>query len=141
MNMGTKEKDNVIIQQIKNYLDLHVINIANYSEWTDVIDEICSCDYIISESLHGLITAETYGVPNVWVEFIDHPDYWNFKFLDFYESINKDEKIIQLQKGIDLEYIEAKINNWKKGNIDYKNLLELYPFDIKKSNEVFVNSI
>ena len=83
---------------------------------------------MISESLHGLIVAETYGIPNVWVEFIQHPDYWDFKFDDFYGSIGKDERIIKIKRVDDVEKACKKIETWKRGNIDYEKLKSLFPF-------------
>ena len=46
----------------------HVISMINYDKWTDVIDDICSCEYILSNSLHGLIVADAYGVKNLFCE-------------------------------------------------------------------------
>ena len=58
---------------------------AKYEEWTDIIDSIAGSEFVVSESLHGLIVAEAYGVPSVWVELTEHPDWWSFKYNDFYE--------------------------------------------------------
>ncbi len=135
LNIGTEDKDKTLINQIVKKYDLNIISMINYSNWTDVIDQICACDYIISESLHGLIVSETYGIPNVWVEFISHPDYWNFKFEDFFESIGKKEKIIKIQNE-NLKEIEQKIGNWKKGEINYSQMLDLFPFKIKKDFDI-----
>ena len=35
-------------------------------EWRQVIDEITSCQAIVSQSLHGLICADAYNIPNIW---------------------------------------------------------------------------
>ncbi|MFQ8823549.1 MAG: polysaccharide pyruvyl transferase family protein [[Ruminococcus] lactaris] len=43
---------------------------SKYENWTDIIDLICSCKMVLSESLHGLIVAESYSIPSVWVEII-----------------------------------------------------------------------
>lgn len=111
--------------------DIKIIDVVNYNNWIDVIDEILECKSIISESLHGLIVAESYGIPNVWVEFIEHPDYWDFKYYDYYYSINKkDEKILHFKSIDDLNFINKKIIEWKRGEIDYDNLLSFYPFEV-----------
>lgn len=131
VNMGTDINRLAHIKELFSKYNLEIISMTNYNNWTDVIDEICSCQYIISESLHGLIVAETYGIPNVWVEFVNHPDYWDFKFQDFYESIGKKEEIIKIKSSDDLEKSIKAIDNWQKGNIDYEKLKSFYPFDIK----------
>lgn len=131
LNMGTELKQLDLLNTFIKKYNLKVISMTHYKKWTDVIDDICSCKYIISESLHGLIVAETYGIPNVWVEFKDHSDYWNFKFYDFFESIGKNEKILKINTENDITDALKKINTWKKGNIDYNDLIKKYPFDIK----------
>ena len=62
--------------------------------WQDVPDQIAGASLVLSESLHGLIVAEAYRVPCVWVEFIPHGHFdstrdWSFKFRDFFASIGK----------------------------------------------------
>jgi pyruvyltransferase len=53
-----------------------------------VIDEICSCESIISSSLHGLVVAQAYNIPNRWVEFTtNHIIGDRTKYLDFLMSI------------------------------------------------------
>ena len=34
----------------------------------DVVREIASCSHVISQSLHGLVTADAYGIPNTWLD-------------------------------------------------------------------------
>lgn len=129
-NMGTTES-NKKIEDLCKALNLKIISMTNYDKWTDVIDEIISSEFIISESLHGLIVAETYGIPNVWVEFVEHPSYWNFKFEDYFASIGKEEAIIRIQERIEIDSIKYKVDNWEKGHIDYKSLISIFPFNIK----------
>jgi len=66
----------------------HLISMSEYGKWTDVIDEICSCEMVASSSLHGLIVAEAYGIPNVWTES-NMLLGGHFKFHDFFMSIGK----------------------------------------------------
>ncbi len=35
--------------------------------WATVINKLASCKCIVSSSLHGLICADAYGVPNIWL--------------------------------------------------------------------------
>ena len=109
---------------------------TSYGKWTDIIDEITGSSFIISESLHGLIVAEAYNIPCVWVEFIDHlalqvNEDWNFKFLDFYESIGKHNmKSIKLYEDFNFDELMKKKDEWKPGTIDYEQLLNDFPFKI-----------
>lgn len=62
------------------------------ADWCRVIDRIASCDTIVSSSLHGIIAAEAYGVPAVWVQPSDRIGGGVFKFLDYYEGTNRDAR-------------------------------------------------
>lgn len=63
---------------------------------TQFIDEICSCRYIASSSLHGLIMADAYGIPTVWIKMLSgmHPD--DFKFYDYYGSVRCEREPVNL---------------------------------------------
>lgn len=52
-----------------------------------IIDQILSCEKIISSSLHGLILADLYEVPNAWL-FFKNFEKSTFKFFDYYYSLN-----------------------------------------------------
>lgn len=56
-----------------------------YSPVKQVLEEISSCDFVLSSSLHGLIVADAYGVPNQWLTLERNSD-WEFKFEDYYSS-------------------------------------------------------
>ena len=49
-----------------------------------VIDDILSCNKILSTGLHGLILSDTYGVPNQWLELGTDVGGGSFKFRDYY---------------------------------------------------------
>jgi len=133
-------KATVLDEKIKERLeerDCEILNLENYDKWTDIIDTIAAAECVISESLHGLIVAETYDVPNVWVDFIPHWENWEFKYLIYFESIKKnDEKSLKLYEEFEWEAVDNKVKNWKKGNIDYKNMLDVIPFEYKKGYRV-----
>lgn len=64
-----------------------VINL-NTSDIEHIIDLLCSYDYILSTSLHGLIISHAYGIPAIWIEdvvLVD--DYFHFKFRDYFSSV------------------------------------------------------
>lgn len=82
----------------KNDMD-GVLKIAinrKYDKITDFVDEVCSCDVILSSSLHGLIIANAYDIPAV--RFVVnghslHPNKYgeerqNFKYEDYLSGLN-----------------------------------------------------
>lgn len=129
------DKETDIIKSIKlGSQNINVIDVQRYVKWNDFVDEICSCEAILSSSLHGLICAEAYGVPHVWIALSDYPEGWEFKFNDFYSSIGKESvNPIRLRQEKDLygEDIKEALSAWKKGNIDLDLLLSVCPFYCK----------
>lgn len=76
-----------------------------------VVRRIKECEYIISSSLHGLIIADAFNIPNRrWVDRKTMPDvdFYDRKFIDYYSSLGIEESPIEL-----------------KGNEDLKKLIEL----------------
>jgi Polysaccharide pyruvyl transferase len=51
---------------------------------TTFFPTMASCDAIVSTSLHGLIFAESLGLPNLWMELSDRVVGRGFKFRDWY---------------------------------------------------------
>lgn len=119
---------------IRERHDVRVINLRSYDKWTDVIDDIASCDAILSSSLHGLIVAEAYGIPNVWIEFGKPLIGGHFKFHDFFLSIGRDRECpMKVANGeLFTEDIDQELSCWEKGKIDLRPLLKACPFPIKK---------
>lgn len=69
--------------------EILIIDLAHYKKWTDVIDQICSCERILSSSLHGLIVSDAYQVPSCWIELTGKISGGYFKYLDYAASVNR----------------------------------------------------
>ena len=85
-----------IVQKLKSDSSVHYIDIllsrstliqSIYKEWKYFIDELCSCEVILSSSLHGLILGDAYKKPTLWMKFGDDVLGDDFKFYDYYASI------------------------------------------------------
>lgn len=61
-----------LVQQVFSHEDILVIDL-NTDNIEAVVDQICSCNYIASTSLHGLIVSHAYGISAVWFEVKMHP--------------------------------------------------------------------
>jgi len=55
----------------------------NGRDWQAVVGDICHCEYLTSSSLHGIILAEAFGIPAVWIPSGEN----KFKYLDYYEGL------------------------------------------------------
>jgi len=52
----------------------------------DVCAAIAMCDHVFASSLHGLIVADAYGVPNTWVAPVGQS---RLKYLDYAASVGR----------------------------------------------------
>ena len=81
----------VILEIKEKYADeILVIDLAHYVKWTDVIDQICSCERILSSSLHGIIVSDAYQIPNCWITLSKKAIIGHFKFIDYFSSVHRD---------------------------------------------------
>ena len=82
---------------------------AHYVSMKIFMEQLNSCDYILSSSLHGLIFADSYNIPNLWVRFGSKVDGDGFKYRDYYEGVKKKAQCIDLSSEIDMKMIENEI--------------------------------
>lgn len=62
------------------------------SDFRDVVDAIAGARAVVSSSLHGLVLAQAYQIPWVWVRIDDHPIGGQFfKFEDFFSTLDGSE--------------------------------------------------
>lgn len=112
--------------------DVLVIDLSKYDKWTDIVDQICSCENILSASLHGLIIAEAYRIPNLWIEFGKPLIGGHFKFHDFFLSIDRDRESPHIIKDYELSIddINKELSCWELGYINLNPLIDSAPFPI-----------
>lgn len=94
-----------VIEEIrdKHADEILIIDLAHYEKWTGVIDQICSCERILSSSLHGLIVSDAYQVPSCWIELSGKISGGYFKFLDYASSVDRDfSKPLRIEKFADI---------------------------------------
>lgn len=129
-----KEKGDKVRNILGKYKEAYFIDIRNYETWQSFIDEILSCEMVASYSLHGLIMAETYGIPSLWIRLAEDNDTDNFKYWDFYESIGKySMNPMRIDTNTTLASVISKTKEWTPGHIDLNPLLASCPFPLRKS--------
>lgn len=122
---------NPIVEKIVKCENVKFIRINGYNDWHEFINNINECDFVISSSLHGLIVSEAYKVPALWVKFsgTTYADGWNFKFHDFYESIQKySAQPLYVNNDTTMEELCFAAERWVEGEINTEKLLEVCPF-------------
>jgi len=85
------DQNNPQLNTFKN--EPYVLIIDILSGVKKVVDDICSCEIIASSSLHGVIAADSYGVPAIWIEFSKNVKGDGFKFYDYFESVGRENEV------------------------------------------------
>lgn len=105
----------------KNYKNL----VLPTEPWQEIVKKMMQTKLVISSSLHGIIVAESYGVPArllkvTWIEPL-------LKYQDYYESTGRPnfKYATSVQEAL-------KMGGEKKGYIDIQPLLKSFPWDYFK---------
>lgn len=88
-------KDPMAEELRKHYERACFINVKD--EPQEVIRQIASCRFILSSSLHGLIVADSFGIPNAHVVFGDRLLGDGYKFDDYYSGYNLEHQPYDLR--------------------------------------------
>lgn len=126
------DEDNPLIgNYLKEHSEATLISMQGYEKWEDLVLKICSCRFIVSSSLHGLIVSDAYGIPNVWVEFSDKVYGDGFKFRDYFASVNRSvETAVELRSIDDMESVMTKKSEYEPIHIDLNHLINSCPFNL-----------
>ncbi|HRS26010.1 MAG TPA: polysaccharide pyruvyl transferase family protein [Methanofastidiosum sp.] len=98
----------------RDNLNAFVINLSKPIE--EVIRDILSCERIYSESLHGLVCAEVFGIPVVLKTFWNHKFDFEWKFEDYY--LSTDRKIVR------------SFEEWEKPRVDMEKIKSSFPWEV-----------
>ena len=78
-----------IIKNKYNMMEnINIINLLN-DDIEIIINEILSCEKIISSSLHGLIVSDAYNIPNKWLNYDNMINGDGTKFYDYFMSVKR----------------------------------------------------
>jgi len=129
------DKNNFWLNSLKNRDDILIIDIITDSP-LETIKEILSCENIASSSLHGLIIADAYKIPSVWIEFSNKVYGAHFKFHDYFSSIEKNISLPYKINKDTLVNVLIEKAEYSILNIDLDALLNSCPFNKKLNNKV-----
>ena len=116
-------------------LGFQIIDVCSGTE--KFVDEILECENIISSSLHGLIAADAYGIPNARVNVSNKLIGGDFKFKDYCYSVERElDYGYQLTKETTVENIMDLHFN-KSITFDREKLLESAPWNYEENKELF----
>lgn len=99
-----------------------------------VINKICSSKIILSSSLHGIILAEAYGIPALWLR--PHKILWSnsyleppVKYVDYFLSTSRNSYYFKYNESLEVERaMEVALNVPRPTFPDLGKLLLSFPF-------------
>lgn len=87
----------------KNSTDVNIINVRQSA--SKVAKEIQSCEYIASSSLHGLIFADSFRIPNIHLKFGDLLFGNLHKFNDYYLGMESEPQCVDYHEEMKIDEI------------------------------------
>jgi len=93
-----------------------------------VLSEIKRCEVIVSSSLHGLICADAFEIPSVWMRLSSKVPGGSFKFIDYFMSCGrKDHEPLLIGDEIDFNKILAK-REFFRNLLSTRRIIDAFPF-------------
>lgn len=110
--------------------DCIIVDLGRYQNWQQIVDIINECEIIASSSLHGLIVADAYKIPNVWIKLSENIIGNDFKYYDYFYGCGRTivEPIDYIDKELDYNEIYKISRKWKSLNYNPNDLLRACPF-------------
>ncbi|MCL1096428.1 polysaccharide pyruvyl transferase family protein [Shewanella gelidii] len=125
--------DKIQLEQTKIYHEnsVKVIDVET-DDIYDFVAELHTVDIVVSSSLHGIILAESFGIPAVWAKFSNRVYGNDFKFHDYYLSTGR--PMITHQSYLDITSSTLKPNQRISDSLLTSitdSLIEVYPGEFK----------
>ena len=83
-----KELDEQVIRGIRGKYGSEINIISPTMDIFQFADEVSKCENILSSSLHGLVLAESYGIPTSRISISNKLIGGDYKFEDYYSGVN-----------------------------------------------------
>lgn len=101
-----------------NFMKNNVLFINVLKSPEIVIRQIKQCKNIISSSLHGLIIADSFGIPNIRIVNRNTmpTNFYDYKFEDYYSSLEVEADFIEVNGSESISYLidRCKVRNPQK---------------------------
>ena len=124
------DKNHRLINEMRDDERFIVLDVENDGP-KKIAEQVSRCRLVLSSSLHGLIFADSFNVPNIHVKLSDKVVGGSYKFLDYYSSIGKKYRIADNAKILNDKYLNDIINNYtpvKNLKTIQRELIEAFPF-------------
>jgi pyruvyltransferase len=100
------------------------------SDWKEFLGEVAACRFVVSSSLHGLVAADAFGIPNAWIQISNQVRGGGFKFHDYYSAFAIGAPKVTPIELVDAEFIERTTAVYSRPNLAsiQQQLQEAFPF-------------
>ncbi|WP_246659562.1 polysaccharide pyruvyl transferase family protein [Ancylobacter moscoviensis] len=139
---------------------VHIINTLtaiSSSAMREKLDEILACKRLVSTSLHGMVFAESYGIPCLYFSprgapeglinrKLDPDDGYDLRITDLYQGLGRTHLPVYVQRRnrpTDWEHLMWSIDlAWEPIDFDIDPLIDAFPIDVApvraaKGSDVF----
>jgi len=124
------DKDSDCLKAYKHMDGVRLIDVENPNP-LQFIEHVKSCEHILSSSLHGLIVADAYNVPSVWIKMSDDILGGAFKFIDYFKSVGREDEAPILVSDISDVFEFARNRKSYCLDIDLQKLQDACPFKLE----------
>ena len=93
-----------LVQQLREDKRFKMINPLRSPE--EVAFDITSCKLVLSSSLHGLIFADSFNIPNMHIQLSGNVAGGTYKFEDYYSATNRIYRGADVSRVFDKRYLE-----------------------------------
>jgi pyruvyltransferase len=91
------DKDLPVVQQARDK-GWKIINIEQRTTPNKFVEELHECEMILSSSLHGIIFADSYGIPAYHTILSNKVCGGDFKFRDYYASVGRENLHVSIDE-------------------------------------------
>ena len=127
---------------------VHIINTltaVSAASMREKLDEILACKRLVSTSLHGMVFAESYGIPCLYFSprgapeglinrKLDPDDGYDLRITDLYQGLGRTHLPVYVQrrnKPTDWEHLMWSIDlAWEPVEFDIDPLIDAFPLDV-----------
>jgi pyruvyltransferase len=115
------DREHLDAQQFgKRFPDINIIDPLR--AWNLVIADILKCKFVMASSLHGIVTAESFGIPARYVRLTEHEAL--LKYEDYFEGTGRPVSFASsVEQALDMGGIAL-------GGYDPAPLLAAFPYDL-----------
>jgi pyruvyltransferase len=133
-----------VFQHLRNrFSNSTILNVFDPPEI--LLERMNECELILSSAMHGLIAADSYGIPNIWLRISDNLTGGDYKFVDYYSVYSLSPRHVGLSDALNLTtkdimriIDEYPIKSTMVRNIQ-ENLLASCPWRDDKTKPVLIS--